>query len=724
MQRAETLLPASAGKLALNETLRVHWAEDEGSLWYRRETRSGQDYIRVVLPEGIREPLFDHDRLAEALSRAADRDIDPKSLALAEDSVNLSHQTVEATVGGAHFNCSWAAYECRTTELATTPRSASRSPDGQYNLVHDGYNLLLEDRANDRSISLTEDGSHDRYYGADVFLERDIALGLNRAPSVVWSPDSRWAATIRLTVTDVGRTSILNTEATVEDPRPQAVSFRYPMLGDATLPAAELVLVDASAGKASVIASEPWPVPSSAPFSEDLKASLGWWSTDGSTFFWLQKGRGNHTMSLWAVDTKTAKSRKILTENSQTRVGPQQGFIDPRNTLTLDKTDESIWFSERDGWGHLYLYDVRSGTLKRRLTQGPWLVREVIHVDTERRFVYFTAGGREVDRNPYYRHLYRTSLDGGQPELLTAEDADHTIEMSPRGRYFVDTFSRIDTAPKTVVRDMRGRIVAELETADLTALKQAGWRFPEPFTTLAADGKTSIFGALFYPRAYHPERKYAVIDDIYPLTRAPAHFRLDAVQALADLGFIVVVLDARGTTGRSKAFHDAGYGLMAGHLDDHVAALRNLGADRPELDLDRVGIIGHSWGGAAAARGILSYPDFFDVAVASSGTHDMRIAQSWFAESVVGLSDPNSGEATNLEIADRLKGKLLLAHGGADYWTHPAHTMRLAQSLLAQGKDFDLIILPGRKHNVPSSPHFRRRAWDYFLRHLGPPRPQ
>lgn len=724
VQRAETLLPANARRLVLNEAPKVHWAEDGGSLWYRRETPSGQDYIRVKLPDGNRSPLFDHSRLARALSKAADREIDQNSLALAEDSVNQLNQTLQTTVGGARFGCSWSTYECRTADPDATRQSASSSPDERFQLIRDGYNLYLEDRVNERSTSLTLDGSPDRYYGADVFLERDMALGLNQTPPVVWSPDSRWAATIRLTVTGVGRTSILSTETTEENPRPRAVSFRYPMLGDETLPMAELVLVDTAAAEAHEIASEAWPVSSSAPFSESSNTSLGWWSADGSTFSWLQIGRGNHSMSLWTVDTTVREARKVLTEDSQTRVGPQQGFIDPRNTLTLKETGEVIWFSERDGWGHLYLYDGRTGALKRRLTRGPWLVREVIHVDSKQRFVYFSAGGRESDRNPYHRHLYRASLDGGRPELLTTENADHKVEVSPCGRYFVDTFSRIDTAPRTVIRNTQGEIVADLETADLTALMKAGWQFPEPFTALAADGETPIYGALFYPRDYSATKKYALIDDIYPLSRTPSHFRLDAAQALADLGFVVVTLDARGSTGRSKAFHDAGYGLMAGRLEDHVAALRSLGEDRSELDLERVGIIGHSWGGAAAARAILLHPDFFDVAVASSGTHDMRIAQGWFAESVVGLSDAKSGEATNLDLAERLTGKLLLAHGGADYWTHPAHTMRLAQSLLAEGKDFDLIVLPETRHNVPSSPNFRRRAWDYFLRHLGPPRPR
>ncbi len=380
-----------------------------------------------------------------------------------------------------------------------------------------------------------------------------------------------------------------------------------------------------------------------------------------------------------------------------------------------------MWFSERDGWGHLFLYDGQSGSLKRRLTEGEWLVREVVHIDAEDRTVYFTGGGREPGRNPYFKHLYRTSLDGSGVEMLTPEDADHAIDFSPDGRHFVDTFSRVDTAPQTVVRDRDGELVADLETADLSALFRAGWRFPEPFVTIAADGATPIHGALFFPRDFNPGHRYAVIDDIYPLTRAPARFTLDTAQALADLGFIVVTLDARGATGRSKAFHDAGYGLMGGRLDDHVAAIRSLASERPQLDLERVGILGHSWGGAAAARAILTHADFFRVAVCSSGVHDLRIAQGWFAESVVGLSTADSEEATNLGLAGRLEGKLLLAHGGADYWTHPAHTLRLAQRLQDANKDFDLLILPDRAHNVPSSPYFMRQAWRFFSRHLGSP---
>ncbi len=721
LERAEALLPDAAGLLALNEELRIHWAEGSDSLWYRRETASGYEYVRVSLPNGKREPLFDHSRLAAALGKAAGRRIEPAVLVLDEGSFDLERRTVETSIDEIRFGCDLEEYTCVAVRLAALPAATSRSPDGRYDLIRDGYNLKLEDRSRGQSTSLTVDGSVEQYYGADVFLERDDALGLDQKPPVVWSSDSRRAATIRLNVTGVGRTTVLQTPASTENPRPRAISFHFPMLEDTRLPMAELVLVDAESARVRVITSEPWPLPSGAPFTEDPSSSLGWWSEDASNFFWLQVGRGNHTVSLWSVDAETGKAQEVLAESSQTRVGPQQGFIDPRNTHILPETQEVLWFSERDGWGHLYLYDARTDSLKRRLTEGPWLVRELLHVDAAKRMVYFTAGGREAGRNPYFRHLYRASLDSGKPELLTNEDADHAIQFSPDGRFFVDTFSRIDTAPQTVVRNNRGELIAVLETADLTALLEAGWRFPEPFETRASDGETPIYGALFYPRDFDTKLKYGIINDIYPLTRAPAGFSLDASQALADLGFIVVTLNARGSTGRSKAFHDAGYGLMGGRLDDHVAALRKLAAERPALDLDRVGIIGHSWGGAAAARAILTYPNFFRVAVSSSGVHDLRIAQGWFAESVVGLSDRESEEATNLHLAERLAGKLLLAHGGGDYWTHPAHTMRLTQKLLDADKDIDLILLPERGHNVPSSPHFRRRSWEFFLRHLGPP---
>ncbi|MCG8457666.1 MAG: DPP IV N-terminal domain-containing protein, partial [Holophagales bacterium] len=526
--RAEALLPSAARVLARNEAPRVHWSRDGASLAYRRETPSGDEYVRISLPAGKRAPLFDHARLAAALGEASGGRIDPTALALDESSLDLDRQSVGAEIEGARFRCQWSTYSCSAIHGTALPAATSRSPDGRFDLVREGYDLWLEDHSHGLAKQLTADGSAEHYYGASVFLERDEALGLPHEPPVVWSPDSRRAATIRLNVRGVGRTSILRTAAAAEDPRPRAISFRFPMLGDALLPKAELVLVDAAGGRVQVIASEPWPMPSQAPFGEDPGSSLGWWSEDGSSFFWLQIGRGNHTISLWHADAETGEARKLLEESSRTRVGPQQGFIDPRNTHTLADSHEILWFSERDGWGHLFLYDGRTGTLKRRLTEGPWLVREVVRMDAARRLVYFTASGRESGRNPYLRHLYRTSLDGGEVELLTPENADHTVRFSPDGRYFVDTFSRVDTAPRTVVRTAQGKLAARVETADLSALLEAGWRFPEPFVTLAADGETPIHGVLFYPRDYDPGRKYAVIDDIYPLTRVPTRLRLDA----------------------------------------------------------------------------------------------------------------------------------------------------------------------------------------------------
>lgn len=721
IERAEAVLPNAAARLALNESVNAHWAADGNSLWYRRETPSGDRFVRVSLPTGTHSPLFDHGRLAAALEKALGRRVGTSVPEWDEDSVDLERRWIEISVDDERFRCNWGRYACRALDVGVLPPEASRSPDGRFDLVRDGYNLKLVDRIINSTANLTSDGTADRYYGADVFLERDHGLGLAQKPAVVWSHDSRFAATIRLNVADVGRTSMLRAGANTLDPRPRAVSFRFPMLGDEKLPTAELVIVDARNASVRVVDSEPWPMPSGAPFGDEPNSSLGWWSRDSAEFSWLQIGRGNHRVSLWTAGPESGESRQVLEETSLTRVGPQQGFIDPRISRTLPESDEVIWFSERDGWGHLYLHDAVTGSLKRRLTQGRWLVRELVHVDAGERTFFFTAGGREDGRNPYFRHLYRASLDGGDPELLTPEDADHSIVFSPDGRYFVDTFSRVDTAPKMVVRTNRGEQISVLDVASLDALIDAGWRFPEPFVSVAADGETQIFGAIYYPFDFDSDLRYAVINDVYPLTRAPSRFRLDTAQSLANLGFIVVTLDARGATGRSRAFHDAGYGLMAGRLDDHVAVLRALGADRPYVDLDRVGVIGHSWGGAAAARAVLTYPEFFQVAVASAGTHDLRIAQGWFAESVVGLSDPGSDQATNMSLAERLEGKLLLAHGGADYWTHAAHTLRLAQSLVDAGKDFDLILLPDREHNVPSSPHFRRRSWEYFLDHLGPP---
>jgi dipeptidyl aminopeptidase/acylaminoacyl peptidase len=374
-------------------------------------------------------------------------------------------------------------------------------------------------------------------------------------------------------------------------------------------------------------------------------------------------------------------------------------------------------------------------------------VRDVVRVDQEARTLYFTAGGREPGRDPYYRHLYRVQLDGAGLELLTPEDAEHAVSLSPSGAYLVDSYSRLDQPPVTVLRAADGRLVLELETADVSGLLARGWRYPERFHVKARDGVTDLYGSIIRPTSYEPTKRYPVLDAIYPgpqTIRTPKAFPEPTAgfwqdQALAELGFIVVTIDGLGTPWRSRAFHDVAAGASfgeAGGLIDHVVGLKQLGARDPSLDLDRVGIYGHSGGGYASARALLTFPDFYKVAVSSAGNHDQRSYTADWGERYIGLPDgDNYQRAANARLAGNLKGKLLLVYGDMDDNVHAAMTLQLVDALIAANRDFDLLVLPNHNHlffdlrkgldryreerSVRGiSRYFVRRRWDYFVRHL------
>jgi dipeptidyl-peptidase 4 len=456
------------------------------------------------------------------------------------------------------------------------------------------------------------------------------------------------------------------------------------------------------------------------------------WGSGSDEVFFTAGQRDFKRLRLVAADTRTGEARVVLTETSPTFVETNLNSGGVPNWRPINGNREVVWFSERDGWGHLYLYDARSGELKNRITSGPWVVSDLLHVDEAGRWVYFTAVGREAGRDPYFRHLYRVRLDGSGLQLLTPEDADHQVSISPSGRYILDNHSRRGSGPRTVVRRPDGALVREIQRADLRPLLATGWSYPEPFTVKARDGVTDLHGLLYRPSNFEPGRKYPIIDYIYPgpqvgsvgtrsfTTSAGGH-----AHALAELGFLVVQVDAMGTPLRSKAFHDSYYGNMADNgLQDHVVAIKQLAARHPFIDLDRVGIYGHSGGGFSSTGAMLRFPDFFKVAVSTAGNHDNRSYDYTWGEKYHGLLTRNADGSdsfdsqSNWRIADQLRGKLLLMYGTLDDNVHPTATLLLIDELMKHDKDFDLIVLPNRNHSFTDEPYVIRRTWDYFVEHL------
>jgi dipeptidyl aminopeptidase/acylaminoacyl peptidase len=432
--------------------------------------------------------------------------------------------------------------------------------------------------------------------------------------------------------------------------------------------------------------------------------------------------RGYTQRQLYAVDPATGTPRLLVDERGDPFLNTAAGV--GHNYLRDGR--EVLWASERDGWMHLYLYDAATAKPVRQLTKGEWVVRQVVHVDEDGKAVFFTGGGRERGRDPYLQHLYRIGLDGSGLRLLTPEDAEHNVSISPTGHYFVDSWSRADLPTVTAIRRTSdGAITMELERADISGLQALGWNAPEPFRAVARDGKTDIYGIIWRPTTFDASKKYPVVETIYTGPQnffVPKSFSAwrNHAQTIAELGFIVVQVDGFGTARRSFAFHaHAWKNLGDSGLEDHIAAMRQMAEKYPYMDISRVGVYGHSAGGYDAAHALLTHPEFYKVGVSSAGNHDHRLDKAWWNTQWMGWPiGPHYDEQSNVTLAKNLRGKLLLAHGDVDENVPVSATLRLADALIRADKDFDLIIMTNQNHGFGGHPYFVRRRWDYFVKHL------
>ncbi|GAB3399122.1 S9 family peptidase [Flindersiella endophytica] len=727
-QAAEKLLRrvASPGELVVGDKVRPQWIDGGARFWYGVHTGGGKRFVLVDPAVGTREPAFDHTRLATALAAASGQPVDPEALPFG--AIEPASDAVSFAAFGEYWRCALDTYTCERAEF-TPPEGGPldvRSPDGKLAVSQRGANLWAVSLSDGKEWALTADGAPDYQYGkgpdstSNPTLLRKFGLP-HLPPAVAWSPDSAKVLAHRIDEREVRQTYLVEAgPATGGAPELHSQRFAYP--GDEALPQAELVVLDVASGTVVRAQAEPLSAPTVSPVS----VNWAWWADDSSAVYYLSRPRDLRTLTLHRMDPATGSVTTVVSESGATRVEPNQWAFEPPLVRVLES--EVLWYSQRDGWGHLYRYDLRTGDLLGQVTSGEWGVRQILHVDSADRVVYFTAAGLVPD-DPYRRTVCRVGLDGTGFAVITEDSLDHVVTLSPGNDYFVDSASTVDTPPATTVRDWTGRVLAELERADIGKLTDVGWTPPERFRVKAADGVTDIYGVLYRPRGFDPEQRYAVVDTIYPGPQVnrvapsfdPGGMGLDA-EPLAALGFVVIALDGRGTPGRSKAFHDFSYGNLAsaGGLDDHVAALRQLAETRPWMDLDRVGMFGHSGGGFATVRAMLDHPEVYQVGAALSGSHDVRYFNAGFAETYDGADNPEAWARTsNVDIADRLAGALLLVHGEMDDQVHPSQTLRLADRLIAANKGFELLIVPGAEHAfLDCLAYVRKACWDFMVREL------
>jgi dipeptidyl-peptidase-4 len=735
-ERAEQFLGQNARLLVAGQTVTPVWLPNSDRFWYRNNTGAGSEFLVVDPAAGTKQKAFDHVRLAAALSIANDTAYEPHKLPFQTfeflDNGRTIRFELDTLRGG---TCNVTTYLCTAwSKPERKPAGEVRSPDGKWIAFTRAGNVWVRAVDGGAETQLTNDAAPDYGYATPLGCcaqVTNVRQKRETRPVIIWSPDSKKIGTYRADERNVKPLYLLETATG----RPILHTYRYALPGDSVIPRIEAVVIDV-AGK-QVIKSDRGPQDavntSCCWFVSDTLWKDGRWGSGSTDEFYFTHGqRDFKKFELLAMDTRTGKTRKILEEKSPTFVELNLNSGGLPNWRVINQNREVVWFSERDGWGHLYLFDAQTGQLKNRITQGPWLVSDLLHIDEPTRTVYFTARGREDGRDPYFRFLYKVKLDGTGLTLLTPEDADHGVFMAPSGRYLVDSYSRPDTLPITVLRSPEGRVLTTLERADAARLLPRGLVMPERFVAKGRDGVTDVYGLLYRPSKFDPKRSYPVVDYIYPGPQiGPIGNRTFSVaprgdaQALAELGFIVFQIDAFGTPLRSKAFHDAYYGNMGDNgLPDHIAALKQLAGRYPHIDLNRVGIFGHSGGGFSSTDAILRYPDFFKVAVSSAGNHDNRSYDYTWGEKYQGLVKKASAGGDNFDsqanhlLARNLRGKLFLMYGTLDDNVHPNATLLLINELIRYNKNFDLLVMPNRNHGFAGEPYVMRRTWDYFVKHL------
>ncbi len=571
----------------------------------------------------------------------------------------------------------------------------AQSPDGKWRAIVRDNNLFLHDNATNQETPLTQDGTATDAYDGRLY----------------WSPDSRKLVAIKTVPAQEHKVYMVESSPKDQE-QPKLHSYDYLKPGD-RIAHPRPHLFDIAARREIAVSDALFPTPWDIDNME--------WTADSKQFTFLYNQRGHQVMRLIALDAETGMAQAIIDEQAKT-------FIDWTNKVFLQrlpKTHEAVWMSERDGWNHLYLYDTATGSVKNQITRGDWVVRGVDRVDEEKRQIWFRAGGIIPGQDPYYIHYCRVNFDGTGLTKLTEGDGTHRVEYSPDGRFLVDTWSRVDLPPVTELRRVEdGKKVCDLERGDAAALLATGWHYPERFVTKGRDGKTEIYGAIFRPSNFDAKRKYPVVEDIYagpqgsfvPKAFTPTY----GAQQMAELGFIVVQIDGMGTNNRSKAFHDVCWKNLAdAGFPDRILWIKAAAAKYPYMDLSRIGIYGTSAGGQNALGGLLLHGDFYKVGVADCGCHDNRMDKIWWNEQWMGWPiGPHYAEQSNVTLAPKLTGKLLLMVGEMDTNVDPASTMQVVNALIKSDKDFDLLVVPGANHGVVGTPYGRRREQDFLVQHL------
>lgn len=719
--RAEKFLRQHTDPLVFGARVRANWIDDS-RFWYRNDIPEGYEFVLVDANKKQRIRAFDHEKLASALSEVSGKSYKPFRLPFQSFEYSDDRGSLIFQVDSLQYRYDIRHNRCEKGEPGKrVDRNMIISPNGTRGAFIRDHNLWVKDVSTGSETQLTHDGIEDFGYATN-----NAGWTKSERPVLLWSPDSKKIATFQHDGRGVGEMYLVTTNVG----HPKLEAWKYPLPEDKEIFRIYRVVIHVEEPR--VVRLQMLPDQHRSTITDHIALRTGEladaeWSPDSSQLAFVSVSRDHKRVVLRTADPETGTVRDVLEEKVDTFF--ESGF-NSVNWHVINESNEVIWYSQRDDWGHLYVYDLETGEFKRRITSGDWNVLQVLRIDRKNRILYFTGAGREQG-DPYFQYLYRIKMDGSDFKLLTPTNANHSISFSPSGDYFIDTFSTPVEPQIHEIRDKIGHKILTIEKADISRLIKAGWKPPVPFSVKARDGKTDLYGLMFKPTNFDADKKYPIINNIYPGpqtgsvgSRSFSASRGDR-QALAELGFVVVSLDAMGTPMRSKSFHAAYYGNMGDNgLPDQITGMKQLAERFPWIDIERAGIYGGSGGGFASTDAILRYPDFFKVAVSSSGNHDNRNYEDDWGEKWQGLLKTNSDGTTNYDnqanqlLAKNLKGKLLLAHGTMDSNVPMYNTLLVVNELIAANKDFDLILFPNRGHGIGRESYFMRRRWDYFVEHL------
>lgn len=746
-ERAARICSANRTKHVLNERPQIYWIAGSSDFWFERDTaldeaKLGKEYCRYCHEEKAVKSLFDHEHFRKAIPELANHDIRDLPITVYE---------VDGKEGLLWFSAEPAEDEyvydlaAETAEKLPAPlhvRGQELSPDRSYALYQQDGNLFLRDIASARHMQLTFDGGGTITYAERYRTCSEKAISENprvMPPGLKWAPDSRRALSYRVDSSKASRLHLLQSVPIDGSKKPKDISYPYSFPMDEEILAAEVLLIDAYHGKVEPVLLEGKPLTLFTTSMFDAAGEQVKWSKDGKTAYLVRYDRYYKTAQAILIDAETCTAR-VAAEQSYDTFGfteyygmaSQDHFLDS-GLFYIPERKELVWLLEREEYGSLYVIDADSGRFKYELTPGDFTVRRIRYYDPETEILYFSASGIKEGIDPYYQYLCSVHISGGEINIISRQDADHLTIFQPDGAYFADTFSTLWTIPQTKVFNPDGEEVCHIVSADISRILEKGYIAPEPFTVLARDGKTKLYGILIKPYDFDPQKKYPVVDYVYGGSQrinVPKSFwfheelgfdPMGGLQSLAQLGFVGIIVDGLATPLRGKSIHDAAYQKPEEccGLCDHVGAIRQLAEKYSWIDADRAGIWGSSGGGYAAVRALLQYPEFYKVGVSLCGNQDQQLYGTHWGDRWIG---PYSEEAyyrqNNSNFVKNLEGCLLLIHGDMDDNVHPSSMMQLADALIKEGKDFDMLLYPNSNHGLDQYPFVMRKRWDFFVRNL------